>query len=707
MITRRSFLRVAAVVGAGIFLPVRLNGGKKTYLYIPARAAQAVIEPLTIPKFEDQLIIPPAIPRVSEIALPDGSLADYYEITVKQFEQNILPVSMGLASTVWSFVKEDDLSTYHFPGFSIEAVVDKPVRVKWINGLVDEQGDYLPHLLPVDQTLHWANPPGPRDMDGHDQDPYTGPVPLVVHMHGAHTDDESDGYPEAWYLPNAVNIPAEYFREGSLYATFQEQFTGRWGVTWEPGSAVFQYRNDQRPSTLWFHDHVLGITRLNVYAGPASFCLLRGGPEDLPEGVLPGPAPGVGDDPLGTYYEIPLAIQDRSFKDDGSLFYPDNRAFFEGLDPSELQIPFIPELGCDGSMSDVSPFWNPEFFGNTIVVNGHTWPFLNVEQRRYRLRFLNGCNSRFLILKMVSEENQYMRPVESALPFWVIGNEGGFLPAPVEAEELLLSPAERFDVIVDFTDVPEGTVLYLINLGPDEPYGGGVPVVDFPVADPQTTGQVMQFTVGPIVGDDPSTPPQSLILPEITPLGPATLTRPLSLVELDSRSVRVVTDEAGNIIMDCDNPEAEPFGPVEAHLGVVSSSNEVIHLGWDEPITDMPSLGSTEVWEFHNTTADAHPIHIHEVQFEVVNRQALLTDEEDDVVLPIQLIGEPRPAQAWEEGFKDTVIALPGEVTRVKSKFDIPGLFVWHCHILEHEDNEMMRPFRVIHQTYFPFVAKS
>jgi bilirubin oxidase len=154
-------------------------------------------------------------------------------------------------------------------------------------------------------------------------------------------------------------------------------------VDWEPGTAVFQYPNQQRPTALWYHDHVLGMTRLNVYAGPAGFYLLRGGNQDLPAGVLPGPAPALNDAPGTKHYEIPLAIQDRTFNTDGSLFYPDNRAFFEGLPKEDLQIPFHPDPACDGETSDVAPIWNPEFFGNTILVNGRTWPYLEVEQRRY------------------------------------------------------------------------------------------------------------------------------------------------------------------------------------------------------------------------------------------------------------------------------------------------------------------------------------
>ena len=175
-------------------------------------------------------------------------------------------------------------------------------------------------------------------------------------------------------------------------------------------------------------------------------------------------APGVGDSPLGEYTEIPIAIQDRSFNTDGSLFYPDNRAFFEGLDPAQLQIPFIPDIACDGLPSDVSPIWNPEFFGNMMVVNGFTWPYLEVEQRRYRFRFLNGCNSRFLILK-----------TDNDMPFYQIGAEQGFLPTMVQLNELLMAPAERADVIMDFTNIPDGTEIILQNLGPDEPFGGGTP----------------------------------------------------------------------------------------------------------------------------------------------------------------------------------------------------------------------------------------
>jgi len=479
--------------------------------------------------------------------------------------------------------------------------------------------------------------------------PYRGPVPIVTHLHGGHSREESDGYPEAWYLPTARNIPGGFAAEGSFYDYFREQFQATWGTTWAPGTATFRYENDQRASTLWFHDHTLGMTRLNVYAGPAGFYLIRGGPDDLPPGVLPGPAPAAGDPPGTRYYEIPIAIQDRAFNMDGSLFYPSSREFFDGFEG-----PYIPD-------SDISPIFNPEYFGNSTVVNGRTWPVLQVEPRRYRFRFLNGCNSRFLILKMVTNPTA-KRPARAALPFWQIGSEGGFLPAPVLLEQLLMGLAERADVIVDFTRLPVGTELYLINEGPDEPFGGGAAERDFPAADPYTTGQVMKFVVVPLASTDTSTLPDRLTLPAFTPLGAATYTRRVSLNEEDSAVL-------------------EGVGPRAALLGTVAAAGAPVHLGWDDPITENPALGSIEIWEIHNFTEDAHPIHIHEVQFQVVNRQPFGRHQ--------------RPPESWESGFKDTVIAYPGEITRVRALFDLSGQYVWHCHIVEHEDNEMMRPYRI------------
>jgi spore coat protein A, manganese oxidase len=647
MLTRRQLLAAGVFAGTGLVLPRPVR---------PRRAFAAIaggsLDPGLITKYAMPLVIPPAMPRTAMVTQRGRGSVDYYEIAVRQFSQQILPSSLP-ATTVWSYGSASMPGTFNDPAFTIEANFNRPVRVKWINDLKDSTGRFRPHLLAVDPTLHWANPPGGtegRDMRptfASTPGPYRGPVPIVTHLHGGHNAQESDGFAEAWFLPTAADIPAGFASEGTFYEPFRAEFLEKWGVEWEPGTATFQYENDQRAGTFWYHDHTLGMTRLNVYAGPAGFYLLRRGPGDLPPAVIPGPAPGVGADPFGRFYEIPLAIQDRSFNVDGSLFYPASREFFDGFAG-----PFVPA-------SDVPSIWNPEFFGNTIVVNGRTWPFLRVEPRRYRLRILNGCNARFLILKVVSDPLA-VRPATPVLPFWQIGAEGGFLPRPVRREDLLIAPAERADVIVDFTGVPDGISLFLINEGPDEPFGRGSPGTDFPAADPGTTGQVMRFDLVPLASKDTSQDPARLTLPAFRPLGPASLTQRVSLNEADSAVLPGV-------------------GPTAALLGTLGDAGPSV-LGWDDPITENPALGATEIWELHNFTEDAHPIHIHEVQFQVVDRQ------------PIDG-GAPRAPEPWETGLKDTVIAYPDEITRVRARFDLPGLYVWHCHIVEHEDNEMIRPY--------------
>ena len=685
-LTRRTFIKAAGAAGAGFVMYAYLPGGT---LQVLAQIPGGTLDPLSVPKYQTPLLVPPVMPRAGALTNPGGKPVDYYEISMRQFVQQVLPAGLP-ATAVWGYgavasEKKRGLLVHHAPSLTIEATWNRPVRVKWINELVDANGDFLPHLLPVDPTLHWANPPG--GLGGRDERPtftetpgrYTGPVPMVTHVHGSvGVGDESDGYAEAWYLPAAGNIPEGYASEGTWYDFFAGKATASYGASWGPGYATFQYPNSQRACTIWYHDHTLGMTRLNVYAGPAGFFLIRGGPAgdkavlDSRSGrtaVLPGPAPKAGDKfPSNkTYYEIPIAVQDRSFNADGSVFYPDTREFFDGLTG-----PYIPE-------GEFSPIWNPEFFGNMIIANGNTWPFQVVEQRRYRLRFLNGCQSRFLILNFGNIPG---------VEVWQIGNEGGFLAAPVNLSadhqnHLLMGLAERADLIVDFTNVPPGSHV-LGNLGPDEPFGGGLPGVDFEPSDSGSTGQVLEFRVVPSVAPDPTTPPQHLVLPAITPLPPATVTRPLALIE-----------KAGVGEGEESEPgEVEVEGPIEALLGNVVDGLLVERL-WMDPVSEDPAFGSTELWELYNTTADAHPMHVHGVAFEVVNREGLMPDEEGEVALPIELDGNVTGPEPWESGYKDTVIAYPGQVTRLKATFDSPGQFVWHCHIVEHEDNEMMRPYRI------------
>ena len=683
-ISRRDFLKTTGALGAAYWLGPKLILGGKVYAdALPG----GTLNPTTIPKYQTAMLIPPVMPTAATIKVRGGKNIDYYEISMRQFDQQILPSTLP-KTTVWGYGAvasgvRNGLLLHNAPSLTIEARANAPVRVKWINELVNASGNYLPHLLDVDPTLHWANPPG--GASGRDTRPtfnstpgsYTGPVPIVTHVHGAvGVGDESDGYTEAWYLPDANNIPAGYATEGTWYDFFAGKASANFGVTWGPGFATFQYPNSGRAATDWYHDHALGMTRINVYAGPAGFYIIRGGPDgdnavldsrSQTMAVLPGPAPKANDPfpPRMTYYEIPIAIQDRAFNNDGSLFYPNSRVFFDGI--------VADYIGDNGG--EFSPIWNPEFFGNTLMVNGNTWPFQTVERRRYRLRFLNGCQSRFLILDFSQI---------TGVEVWQIGNEGGFLAAPVNltalGNQLLMGLAERADVIVDFTNVPVGNYV-LGNVGPDEPFGGGIPGTDFSPADPATTGQVMQFRVVPAKGADATTPPQFLVLPPVTPLPAATVTRKLALIEQAGTGV----DENGEAVE----------GPVEALLGNVDNGGYTVEAFWMDAVTENPAVGATEIWEIYNTTADAHPMHVHEVKFVVVNREGLVLDLEGEVVQPLELDGKITGPEPWETGVKDTVIAYPGQVTRIKAQFVSPGQFVWHCHIVEHEDNEMMRPYRV------------
>jgi FtsP/CotA-like multicopper oxidase with cupredoxin domain len=624
---------------------------------------KTVLDPLSIPKYVTSLVIPPAMPSEGQSDWNgEGELATEYWIAARQFEQQVLPEGFPM-TTVWGYGRYGDPlpgsgepTTFNYPAFTVDVQSNDLVRVVWVNQLVDDPDsaspNFLPSLTPIDQTIHWASPMGMDPMEGHGADttPYLGPIPLVPHVHGAHVPAISDGFPEAWFLPAAGNIPEGLATQGPYYDSVHEA---------PAGAAVFEYPNTQRAMTIWYHDHTLGITRNNVYAGLAGFWLIH----DETEAALnlPGPYPKAGDTAGTAYYDIPIVIQDRTFSEDGSLWYPDSREYFDGYSG-----PYKPD-------TDVAPIWNPEFFGNTILVNGNTWPYLEVEPRLYRLRFLNGANSRFMLLQF-----------DQQLAFNMIGNEGGFLPGqPLVLDQLLLAPAERADVIVDFSQFQPGDEITLLNLGPDSPFGT-LPVDPADQANPETTGQVMQFRVVELT--DQGNPGE--IPAELPAVDPLTTTLPARDLTLNEEM----------------NVEADV--PIEALLGTAAEGA----LEWSAEITETPTVGDTEIWRIINLTADAHPIHLHLVHFQVLDRTPFDKDEymeAQDEYLEEGGIGEPPdpydfatgdpiPAEAWEAGWKETVIASPDMITRIIANFDMEGLYVWHCHILEHEDNEMMRPFQVL-----------
>lgn len=520
---------------------------------------------MSLKKFVDALPLPSVLKPVGYI-----NSAPFYEVRMRQVKQKLhrdLPLT-----TVWGY-------NGMYPGPTFEVRRDHPIFVNWINQLPFE------HLLPVDRTVHGAHPDQPS-------------VRTVVHLHGGRVRPENDGYPEAWFTRSFENVGTKFLHK------------------------IYYYPNCQRPTTLWYHDHALGITRLNVYAGLAGFYLIRDEEEDqlnLPKGK----------------FEVPLVIQDRSFYPNGELFYPTQ----PGHEPPPAPQPPAP---IDPNIPN--PSIVPEFFGNTILVNGKIWPYLEVEPRKYRFRILNGSDARFYHIQLSSGQK-----------FVQIGTEGGLLEKPVTVSDILLAPAERADVIVDFSGHANQSII-LTNDAPTPFPDGGVPLTP-------DLMQIMKFRVKAHVSKpDTSTIPSILsCLERLDPTEAVTI-RKHTLIE--------GTDEFGRPLLLLNN------------------------LMWaDLPITETPYNGTIEIWELFNMTADTHPIHLHLVQFQILNRAPFTGDPNTSDVI----VGTAQPPAPNEMGWKDTVRANPGEVTRIIARFGpFTGIYPWHCHILEHEDHDMMRPYEVL-----------
>lgn len=627
MISRRNFLKLTGSAAASLaithqvedslFKAFQAYAAEKIRVFSGSKPGTAFI------KFVDPL---PIIPL-----MPNAGMMNQYRIAMKQFAQKIhrdLP-----PTTLWGFGADGHHPSV--PGETIEARINTPVKVQWINDLPST------HLLAgaVDHTIYGAEQKFPE-------------VRTVVHLHGGANAPDSDGYPEDWYSPSGVRIDG---RAGNNYVDYT-------------------YHNGQLPAALWYHDHVLGMTRLNIIAGLAGFYILRddhdtGGPpaanlirSHTGENTLglPGPAPGHG---LGPFYEIPLVIQDLALNADGSLFYP-----AKGINP------------------EIHPQWVQDFFGDVMCVNGKAWPFLELEPRRYRFRILNACNSRVLDLDLDSQQ-----------PIFQIGSDGGLLPQAVKLQRLRSAPAERADIIIDFTG-SAGAAVTLRN-------HARTPFIDGDLPNPETTGQIMQFRVArPRHGPDHSLPPSSMPLP----------------ASGDLRQL-VTSDMLKNPRRAFLNVIQGPHGP-----SMLTLSN----LRWTDPVTETPRIGSVEVWEIMNLANDLHPIHLHLIQCQLLNRQPFdvkaykmaLARQPASSSVPDPapyLHGKPIAPLPQEAGWKDTIVHNPGEVTRIVTRWapqtaplsgpgsPAPGVnlypfdptrgkYVWHCHNLQHEDNEMMRPFMVL-----------
>ena len=505
--------------------------------FAQAPAVKALtLDPNALEKFVDPLPIPSTMQPNEHRASP-AVRVPYYKLGMRPFE---MKVHRDLKATrMWGFGSQ-------FPGPTFDVRSGQEILVEWANELPDK------HFLPIDHNLGGAGKDQPE-------------VRTVVHLHGGKAPPDSDGYPEDWITPGK--------------------------------SVVYHYPNKQDAAMLWYHDHAMGINRLNIYAGLFGVYVIRDSVEDslnLPSGK----------------YEIPLAISDRMFKPEGQFFYP---------------------------MSDKENApWVPEVFGDGILVNGKLFPYLEVGARKYRFRLLNASNGRF-----------YHLSFEKGASFYQIGTDQGLLPAPISLKALMIAPGERADLVVDFSD-HRGEEMILKS----------------------EAFTIMQFRVADDKVNDPSSLPASLRPVPKIPESQAVKTRLLSLDEYQNRV-------------------AEPV------LMLLNGSY------WHQPVTEKPVLNTTEIWTLINPTDDSHPIHLHLVRFQILDRRRF------DVPLymskrELRFTGELAPPDASEAGWKDTVRAQPGMVTRIIVHFEgYAGRYVWHCHILEHEDNEMMRPYEVVAEAAF------
>ncbi|NMG11853.1 multicopper oxidase domain-containing protein [Brasilonema sp. UFV-L1] len=522
------------------------------------------------------------------------------------------PSTLAIASGSHSFHSSlQATSTFGYGGFSylgptLEVTRGKPVSFTAVNNL----GRH-PLAGSVDTSLH-----GVKGSDA------TNPR-TVIHVHGSNSEPQYDGYPEDTFLP---------------------------GQSYE-----YKFNNNQEATALWYHDHSLGITSLNVQAGLAGFYLIRD--DDDPAGGN-GPL-GI---PAGPPYEVPLLVQDVSFNSDSSLYYPSS--------------------------------WDDVYYGDVAVVNGKAWPNLDVERTLYRFRIVNASNSRFYNFKLSSKQKLIQ-----------IGTDQAFLNTPVYLSELLLGPGERADVLIDFSDRLPGEKIVLQN-DAAAPYPKGLATLIN--QNYAKLGEIMQFTVKAGAANPKPVPTRlRLNKPQIAQIEtPPVRQRFLTITEvLDS-----TTGIAAVVLLNA--------------------------VYWDEKeLIEKPKVDTVEQWNIINLQPFAHTVHLHLVPFQILNRQAI--DYSQYVaayratgprqVLIDHLIGgstvpygyppiDPTPytigsaksPASNEAGWKDSVVVGAQEVVRIivpfgaKAAPNLPfgnsytGLYVWHCHMFGHEDNEMMLPYEVV-----------
>ncbi len=697
MITRRQFIARAAVAGAALAVP----------WYFDTRAALAFYQSAGLQKFAQPLrgVGPGGIPVAASDAFPAPVTGvTHYSLTIAQFTDQLHP-NLG-PTTLWGYNPAVALGGGAQPqrhlGGIIVAQRGVPIQITFTNTLPAK------HILPVDTSANFPDAQKRQNA-------------TTTHLHGGFTPWISDGGPFSWFTPDGKYGPSVVAKGGTnLYQLLNPNL--------QPGQAEYYYPNNQSARLVWYHDHAHDLTRLNAYAGIASGYIIR----DTFEGNLRNL--GLPDFVENGGREIPIVIQDKIFvgsdilaKDPtwpgptgvGSLWYPH---VYETdrweLGPSKLKLP--------------DPSIIPEMFGDTMLANGTVYPEATVEARRYRLRVLNACQARFLNLQLYVDDGSpdsitlnrnTMKPTNAPGPdFFVLGTEGGFLPKPVSVPSnkpfdpntlsgsLITGPAERWDLLVDFTGFA-GQKVILYNDAP-APFPEGDPGNDyFPGApgnptQPQpgfgpNTRQILRFKVVPATSSDAPLHinPGTDLTPDLTPflVPPGTAVQGGVLHLPPGVPVRQLTL----------NETFDGYGRLLQLLGTNQAVNGGFGRAYMDPATETPTAGATEVWQIANLTGDTHPIHFHLVNVQVLGRQPFNVDTYNGTP---SYTGPASGPDRTELGWKETVRMNPGEVTTVIMRFDLPTVpftvpssprtggneYVWHCHILEHEEHDMMRPLVVM-----------
>ena len=539
MITRRRFLGHAGWLTAGLAMPRQVVAAPPDS--VPAAGLAPWLRANTLKPWVDPLPLLPLAASRGQRPIPHNPAVKvpYYRIPMRETQ---VKLHRDLPPTrVWTYGNS-------FPGPVFDTRSGQSLMVEWVNELPQK------HFLPIDHSLHGAEADQPE-------------VRTVVHLHGGRTPAESDGYPEDWFV------------SGESRTCF--------------------YPNRQEATLLFYHDHAMGINRLNIYAGLQGLFIVRDDREDalnLPKDK----------------YEIPLLIFDRMLRADGSFDYPTS---------GNAKMP-----------------WVPEVFGDAMLVNGKLSPYLEVEPRRYRFRVMNGANGRFFRFSFATSGEPGVELEE----FHQVGSDQGLLSVPIALKKLPLAPGERCDLIFDFSAYTGKEVLLKSD-----------------------SFELLQFRVSLSPVTDSSALPATLRAVARIPESQAVNTRRLTLDENMDRA--------------------------RQSMGMLLNNTP-----WHMPITEKPMLGSTEIWEFVNLTEDSHPIHLHMVRFQILDRRKFNVFEYQSKGT-LSFFAPPLPPAASDAGWKDIVRVDPGMVVRIIVPFEgYAGRYVWHCHLLEHEDNEMMRPFEVV-----------